>query len=445
MKNKRYLYWITFVAIQGGLIFGLNMAGISGAVPLIKEYFSLSDVSLGIAVSSIMAGCLIGAMIIGGLSDKWGRKPMMILSAVLFMISAAGCALTESLWLFIVCRITAGIGVGSVSVLSPTYIAETAPAKKRGTLVTLNQFAIVIGILLAYVFDYALINFSEAWRYMMAVPFVFGIMFLVSLLFSFPESPRWLVKTGKLKQAQLILEKIGGNIYAEQELKNIKEGTLDTTGKKVKINELFKGKLAKVVFLGSMLAFFAQITGINAVLNYAPTIFSQSGLASEQAMMQSIYVGIVNFLATIFALWLVDRKGRKVLLTWGTGGMTISLAYMVYAFLGGDSGNIGILISLLAYCAFYATSLAPVLWVVTSEIYPNRIRGMAMSFSTALTWLFSFVSVQFFPLIINEFGGAFAFGFFGFFSLFAFFFIWKYIPETKGKSLEQIEKELDLI
>ena len=212
----------------------------------------------------------------------------------------------------------------------------------------------------------------------------------------------------------------------------------------MQFKELFKGKVAKVVFLGSMLAFFAQITGINAVISYAPSIFAQSGFGGDQAMMQSIYLGLVNFLATILALWLVDKKGRKVLLIWGTGGMTIALAVMVYYFLAGNHGGVFILISILAYCAFYAASLAPVMWVVTSEIYPNRIRGLAMSFSSALTWLFAFVSVQFFPLLLNKLGGAFAFGCFGFFSLFALIFIWKYIPETKGKSLEQIERELGL-
>ena len=444
MKNYKYLYWITFIAVQSGLIFGLNMAGISGAVPFIKDYFSLSDVSLGAAVSSIMIGCLVGAMGIGSLSDKYGRKLMMMLAAILFMVSALGCALAESLPVFIISRFVAGLGVGAVSVLAPTYISEIAPAAKRGMLVSNNQFAIVIGILLAYVIDFGLVETINGWRYMMAIPFIFGLIFLVLLIVCFPESPRWLAKVGKYEKAKQVLVKIGGEQHAESELVNIKETLSCDNAEKVKFGELFKGKVAKVVLFGSLLAIFQQITGINAVISYAPTIFSQAGVAGDQALMQSILVGIVNFIFTVVALWLVDKKGRKVLLLWGTAGMTLSLAYMVYSFVGGSAGSIGVLISLLGYIAFFAASLAPVMWVVTSEIYPNRIRGLAMSFSTALSWACTFLAVQFFPWMLNNLGGGFTFGFFGVFSLIAFVFILLYIPETKGKSLEQIEKELAL-
>jgi len=442
MENNRYLYWITFVAVQSGLIFGLNMAGISGAVPFIQDYFVLNDVSLGAAVSSIMIGCLIGAMVIGSLSDKYGRKLMLIISSILFMVSAIGCGMAESLWLFITNRLVAGIGVGAVSVLAPIYISEIAPAEKRGTLVSYNQFAIVIGILLAYVIDYALVEVENGWRYMMAVPFVFGLLFLVLLLVSFPESPRWLAKEGRYDNAQKVLAKIGGDVFAEEKIKEIKISLSASQGPKVKIKELFQGKLAKVVLLGSLLAAFQQITGINAVINYAPTIFSQAGVAGDQALFQSILVGVVNFLFTIVALWLVDKKGRKILLLWGSAGMTISLAYMVYSFVGGSAASIGVLVSLLAYIAFFAASLAPVVWVVTSEMYPTRIRGAAMSFSTAINWACSFLSVQFLPWMLSNLGGGWAFAFFGVFSLLAFIFIKIFIPETKGKSLEQIEKEL---
>ena len=249
-------------------------------------------------------------------------------------------------------------------------------------------------------------------------------------------------KTGQYDKAQLILEKIGGSAYAESELETIKTGLSRTENHKVKIKELFQGKVAKVVLFGSLLAAFQQITGINAVVSFAPSIFSQAGVAGDQALMQSILVGVVNLLFTIVALWLVDKKGRKVLLLWGTAGMTLSLAYMVYSFVGGSAGSLGVLVSLLGYIAFFAASLAPVMWVVTSEIYPNRIRGLAMSFSTAISWACTFITVQFFPWMLNNLGGGYTFGFFGVFSLLAFIFILVYIPETKGKSLEQIEQEL---
>ncbi len=444
MGSNKYLYWITFIAVQSGLIFGLNMAGISGAVPFIKDYFELTEVELGVAVSSIMLGCLVGAMFIGSLSDKYGRKPMMVLAAILFMVSSIGCALANNLSVFIISRVIAGMGVGAVSVLAPTYISEIAPASKRGTLVANNQFAIVIGILLAYIIDYGFTNMESGWRFMMATPVVFGFLFLLLLLISFPESPRWLVSKGKILKAQEVLSLIGGEQYAVQEVQNISQSSDDHKGSKVSLKDLFKGKTAKVVLFGSMLAAFQQITGINAVISFAPTIFSSAGVANDQALMQSILVGVVNLLFTIIALWLVDRKGRKVLLLWGTMGMTISLAYLVYSFIGNNSGSVSVLVSLLGYIGFFAASLAPVMWVVTSEIYPNRIRGLAMSFSTAISWGCTFVTVQFFPWMLSNWGGSYTFGLFGVFSLIAFLFILIYIPETKGKSLEQIEKELHL-
>jgi sugar porter (SP) family MFS transporter len=445
MKNNRYLYWITFIAVLSGLIFGLNMAGISGAVPFIQEYFVLSDVSLGAAVGSIMIGCLVGALAIGTLSDKYGRKSMMIVAAILFIISSLGCALAESVSLFIASRVVAGLGVGAVSVLAPTYISEIAPASKRGTLVANNQFAIVIGILFAYIIDFAFVDFQNGWRLMMAVPVAFGLIFLVLLLVSFPESPRWLAKEGRNSEAKNVLSKIGGEIYAQMEFDNISESLIKSDNKnKVRFNELFKDKVAKVVLIGSLLAAFQQITGINAVISFAPTIFSQAGVGEDQALLQSILVGVVNLLFTIVALWLVDKKGRKVLLLWGTVGMTISLSYMVYSFTVETAGSLGILISLLGYIAFFAASLAPVMWVVTSEIYPNRIRGLAMSFSTGISWICTFLTVQFFPWMLNNLGGAYTFGFFGMFSLIAFIFIFIYIPETKGKTLEQLEVDLAL-
>ncbi|MGQ1788345.1 sugar porter family MFS transporter [Saccharicrinis sp. GN24d3] len=445
MRNNKYLYWITFIAVLSGLIFGLNMAGISGAVPFIQDYFVLSDVSLGAAVGSIMIGCLIGALAIGTLSDKYGRKPMMIVGAILFIASSLGCSLAESIEFFIACRVITGLAVGAVSVLAPTYISEIAPANKRGTLVANNQFAIVIGILLSYVINFAFVDLQNGWRLMMAVPVVFGLLFLLLLLVSFPESPRWLAKEGRNTEAKNLLARIGGEVYAQMESDNISASLVKyANNNKVSFKELFKGKVAKVVLLGSLLAVFQQITGINAVISFAPTIFSQAGVGEDQALLQSILVGVVNLLFTVVALWLVDRKGRKVLLLWGTVGMTISLAYMVYSFTAETAGSYGVLISLLGYIAFFAASLAPVMWVVTSEIYPNRVRGLAMSFSTGISWVCTFLTVQFFPWMLNNLGGAYTFGFFGLFSLIAFIFILIYIPETKGKTLEQLEVDLAL-
>lgn len=444
--NKRFLSWVTFVAINGGLLFGLNMAGISGAIPFIRDYFVLDDITLGMAVSSIMIGCLIGSLFAGSLSDQYGRKAMMMVTALLFMISALGCSLTTSFWFFVVSRIIGGIAVGAASVLGPTYISEIAPPERRGALVSNNQLAIVIGILLAYVIDYALVSLPNGWRYMMGVPFVFSLINIILLNISFPESPRWLAKVGKSDEAHRILEKIGGGIYADKESKSISTSMINqTSNKDVHIKELFRGKLAYVVLLGTLLAAFQQITGINAIVNYAPTIFQQTGVGGDTALLQSIIVGFVNFVFTIVAVRLVDKLGRKTLLLWGTAGMTISLLYLTLTFAFDSSNSFGVLISLLAYIAFFAASLAPVMWVVTSEMYPTRFRGVAMSFSTAVSWGFTLLVVQFFPWLLNNLGGMTSFGFFAGFSLLAFIFIKFYIPETKGKSLEQIESDLGLL
>lgn len=440
--NNRYLYWITFVAINGGLLFGLNMAGISGAIPFLKDFYGLNDIALGMAVSAIIVGCLFGSLFAGSLSDKYGRRSMMEITAVLFILAAIGCSMTSSFWLFVVSRMVCGLAVGSAAVLSPTYISEIAPAEKRGTLVTYNQLAIVIGILLAYFIDYLLVGFDNGWRFMLAVPVVFGLLFLIFLHISFPESPRWLMKVGQSDKARGILVKLGGSVYAESEIMAIKTtGTETKSDSGVHVKELFKGRIGYVVLLGTLLAAFQQITGINAVVNYAPAIFLKTGVGSDTALLQSIIVGFVNFLFTIVAVRLVDRSGRKTLLTWGAAGMTISLIYLSIAF---NSSGLSVLISLLAYIAFFAASLAPVMWVVTSEIYPTRIRGVAMSFSTAVSWIFTLIVVQFFPWMLSHLGGSISFGLFAFFSLAALIFIIFFIPETKGKSLEQIQKDLKL-
>jgi sugar porter (SP) family MFS transporter len=440
--NNRFLYWITFVSVISGLLFGLNMAGISGALPSIQAFYALNDIALGLAVSSLILGALPGALFAGGLSDKYGRRSMLVVTGILFLVSALGCSMVSSLALFVTFRIIGGIAVGAASVLSPTYISEIAPAEKRGTLVTFNQMAIVTGILLAYFIDYALVGSENGWRLMLAVPSVFTVIFLILLQVNFPESPRWLVKAGKSDKALAILEKLGGRDYARAEMKTIEAGNLERkSDTSVHLSELFKGRIGYVVFLGTMLAVFQQITGINAVINYAPTIFQKTGVASNVALLQSIIVGAVNALFTVVAIWLVDRSGRKTLLTWGAAGMTLALAFLAIRF---ESGSIGVLISLLLYIAFFAASLAPVMWVVTSEIYPTRIRGLAMSFSTGISYIITLLVVQFFPWMLSTLGGTVSFGIFGGFSLIAFLFIMFLIPETKGKSLEQIEKDLGI-
>ncbi|CVK16375.1 MFS transporter, sugar porter (SP) family [Apibacter mensalis] len=445
--NTNYLYWITFVAINGGLLFGLNMAGIAGANDLIKQDFSLSDSGLGTVASFLMIGCLIGAFFTGSIAEKYGRKNVMIITAVLYIISSLGCAFATSFIGLTIFRVLSGFAVGATSVVGPMYISEISPAHKRGTLVSFNQFAITIGIFLAYVFDYFLINLGpDSWRYMLGVPAIFGIIFLLYLLFSFPESPRWLLAKGKKEEAIVILSKIGGDSYVNNELPEM-EKSINAEKNKEKTNskELFTGKTGKIVAIGTLIAAFQQITGINAVLIFAPDIFRSAGVGGDTALLQSMIVGIVNVLMTIVALKLVDSKGRKTLLLWGAFGMAISLGYLTYAFLQVEKNSMGVLIALLGYISFFAASFAPVMWVIISEIYPNRIKGLAMSFSTAVSWGCTFLTVYFAPIIRANLGDSALFGIFGVFTVIAFIFVKIWIPETKGKSLEQIEKELGLI
>lgn len=438
-RNNQYLFLYTFITVFGGLIVGLNMAGISGAVPFIQSRFNLDDMLLGAVVGILTVGCLFGALSGGRLSDRFGRKNVMFLSAVLFVISSLGCALSPSMYSLMGFRFLSGLGVGMISTVAPVYISEISPARLRGTLVSYNQLAVVVGILIAYIVDYILIGFENNWRLMLGMPFIFSIVYLL-LLTVLPESPRWFYIQGKGEKAKQVILKLN---LEDKEAANVLTGE-KTENRKVKVKELFRGRLAKVVLIGSLLAALQQITGINVIINYAPAIFEMTGVGGDMALVQSIYVGVVNLLFTLVAVWLVDKVGRKILLLCGSLGMALSLLYLVYTFISPSANGVGSLIAVLFYIGFFAASLAPVMWVVTSEIYPSRIRGTAMSVSTGISWLCTFLTVQFFPWILNNMGGTVAFGIFLAFSLIAFVFIFIYVPETKGKSLEEIEKELGL-
>jgi len=435
-----------FVAVNGGFLFGLNMAGISGAVEMIKGEFTLSDSGLGTVAALLTIGCLIGALFTGNFTEKYGRKNVMITTAVLYIISAIGCALAGSSAILIIFRLLSGLAVGATSVVGPMYISEISPAHNRGKLVSMNQFAITFGILVAYITDYLLIGLGEnSWRYMLAVPAIFGTAYLIFLLTSLPESPRWLLSKNRREEAVSVMNRIGGQQLIDDELPEMEKILLIEKGKeKIRLGEIFKGKTGKIVLIGTLVAAFQQITGINAVIMFAPEIFQSAGSAKVDSMMLSVIVGLVNFFMTIIALWLVDKKGRKTLLLWGAAGMIISLAYLCFEFAKPVQNGIGVLIALLVYISFFAASFAPVMWVIISEIYPNRIKGVAMSFSTAVSWLCVFLAVYFAPVIQGTLGLSYLFGIFGVFSILAFAFVKIWIPETKGKTLEEIEKQLGL-
>ncbi len=417
-RENKPLFLYTFITVFGGLIVGLNMAGISGAVPSLQEQFNLDDMSLGLVVSILIVGCLGGALLGGGLSDRYGRQKVMFSSAVFFIVSSSGCALSSNLASLLVFRLIGGLGIGVISAVAPIYISEISPDPLRGTLFFYNQLAIVIGILIAYIVDYILLDYEWNWRLMLGFPFFFSIGYLL-LLIILPESPRWLSTHGKVNRTRQMASKLN-----------------------LGINEIYAPEANEHVFIGSMLAALQQITGINVIINYAPSIFEMTGVAGDIAIVQSILVGVVNLLFTLVAVWLVDKAGRKILLLAGSLGMSISLFYLIYTFVVPAANGIGALVAVLCYTGFFATSLAPLMWVVTSEIYPSRVRGTAMSFSTGISWLCTFLTVQFFPWILNNLGGSIAFGIFAVFSITAFVFILCGMPQTKEKPLETIEKEL---
>ena len=411
-KSKVILY--SLVAAFGALVVGLNLGGISGAIDIIETEFSLTALAKGLVAGALMIGCLIGALTGGSLSDKFGRRPLMMASAALLAVSAAGCSmLSNGAAALVAFRFIGGLGVGVLSAVIPAYVTEIAPEKMRGTLVSLYQLFVVIGILAAYTANYFLAGSAGGWRYMLGFPLAFAFVDIVLLLF-LPESPVWLEQGNRTKRS-----------YA-------------------KLSELFHGKIARVVFLGCMLAFFQQITGINVVINYAPGILGKVGIAGSDPMLQTVFVGAANLLFTVIALWLCDKFGRKTLLESGCAGLVLSLGYLTYAFSIDAPSNIGILVAILAYIAFFALSLSPLMFVVTSEMYPSHIRGTAMALSTGISWVCAFLVVQFYPWMESTLGTNVTFGIFCALCLMAGLFIHFFIPETKGKKLEDIQKELGL-
>ncbi len=440
--NKWYVYKATIVAAVGGLLFGYDTAVVAGAIGFIKEKYGLQPDMVGWVASCALIGCIVGAMFAGKLSDKVGRRKVLILSAILFAISSAGIAIPMSLNWFVFFRLIGGLGIGIASMLAPMYISEIAPAKIRGQLVSINQLGIVSGILLIYFVNYFIAgwhdeawNISTGWRWMFGSGVIPSLIFLI-LLFFVPESPRWLAQKERWCEAQLILAKINGAQKAEVELKEIKAAlNIETTS----FADILKPGIRKALLIGVVLCIFSQVTGINAIMYYAPEIFKSTGDASGSALMQTVLVGIINLLFTLVAIKYVDKWGRRTLLLLGAGGMAICLAVVGSAFYFGFAHGYLILIAILAYISFFAISLGPLAFVVISEIFSNRNRGMAMSVCVFFLWVSVYIVSQTFPMLLASIGSAFTFWIYMVMSIFAFVFVQKFIPETKGKSLEEIE------
>ena len=443
LSKVKYTYLISAVAAFGGLLFGYDTAVIAGAIGYLEVQFELSPMLTGWAASSAIWGCVFGALFAGALSDKYGRKKVLLLSGLLFTLSALGSAIPDNLTQFVMARFIGGLGVGSASMLSPLYISEIAPAKIRGMLVTLYQLAIVFGINIIYIVNYLIANTHDqvwnvqlGWRYMLGSEGIPAILFFI-LLFFVPESPRWLVKENRSEEALKILNQINRPEETHRILEEIKETVNEEKGSFL---DLFKPGIRKAMVVGSVLAFFSQVTGINAIIYYAPEIFKQVGFGSESALFQTMIIGFVNMLFTLVAIRLIDYWGRRTLLIWGLFGIVSCLLGMGMFFYFEITSGPLLLLFILGFIASFASSLGPIPWVLISEIFPTKTRGTAMSFSIVILWLGVVLITQFFPVLLSLFGGAFTFWIFMINALILLIFTLILIPETKQKTLEEIQE-----
>jgi SP family arabinose:H+ symporter-like MFS transporter len=435
--NIRFVTLISITAALGGLLFGFDTAIISGAIPYIKSYFKLDAVTLGWAVGSGLIGCAAGSLLAGYLADKYGRRAVLMICALLFAISGMGAGISNELYVFILFRIVGGLGVGAAAMVSPMYIAEIAPASQRGRLVALYQLAIVTGILLAYFTNYALNDIGENnWRWMFGSQTLPSLLFLCMLLLV-PETPRWLVGNNKITQATKILQRIANNTNVQEEVQQIKNSFGQQ--EKASVFTLFDKPYKKVILAGVLLAIFQQITGINAILYYAPVIFNQTGLGNSDSLVYTIIIGVVNVVSTFIAIGLVDKVGRRRFLSNGSLLMGLSLVVVAVCFYFEFYKYYIILISVLVYVASFGCTLGAVTWVYLSEIFPNRIRALALSLATFALWLADFLVSYTFPVMIAHLSTSITLGLYAFFCVIAFIYMFINIPETKGKSLEEIE------
>ena len=451
-----YIWTISLVAALGGLLFGYDWVVIGGAKPFFERFFGLADAaSQGWANSCALLGCLVGALLAGALSDRFGRKRLLIFSAFLFAVTSLGNAAAGSFPVFVFWRMLGGVAIGLASNLSPMYIAEVAPAPMRGRLVAINQLTIVLGILAAQFINYLIAdklpqgateefiraswNCRVGWRWMFAATAVPSLLFFAGMFFV-PESPRWLAKNGRPEQARGILARVGGGDYARQALAEI-AATLVNETQRVNFRDLLEPRLRRVLELGVVLAVFQQWCGINVIFNYAEEIFAAAGYNISDTLMNIAWTGSVNLAFTFVALGVVDRGGRRILMLLGAAGLAVIYVALGFCYHAGVKGW-PMLTLVLAAIGCYAMSLAPVTWVIIAEIFPNRIRGAAMSVAVMSLWIACFILTFTFPMLNRTLGPAGTFWLYAAICGAGFVFILLRLPETKGKSLEQIERDL---
>ncbi|PPL01298.1 sugar porter family MFS transporter [Parapedobacter indicus] len=437
--NNGYIVGISLISALGGYLFGFDFAVIAGALPFLREAFALDAWWEGFLTGSLALGCIVGCLIAGRIADQYGRKLGLVLAAAIFAASSLGMAFSANLTVFIAMRFAAGIGVGMASLLSPMYIAEVSPAQVRGRNVAINQLTVVIGILVTNLVNYLLADGgSESWRWMFGLGAVPSVLFFLGVLW-LPESPRWLVKAGRQEQAAKVLHKLGSPDYAESTLSGIHQSLQG--GVRQSFRAVFEKSVRPAVIVGITLALFQQLCGINVVFNYASTIFESVGADLDRQLLETVAIGVVNLLFTLVAMWQVDKLGRRPLML--VGSLGLSIAYIVLALLlQGQAATLLISLFVLLAIAIYATTLAPVVWVLISEIFPNKIRGTASSVAIVALWIGYFILVFTFPILASKLGTFGPFYFYAVICFLGFWFVRYRVKETKGKTLEELEANL---
>lgn len=434
--NLRYVVFLACTAAMGGLLFGFDIAIITGAGPFITRAFHLGDLGLGWAFSSLLFGCVIGSSFAGKLADRYGRRRLLIFVALLFSSTSVAAGLATSFNGFVAARFIGGLAVGGVSLISPMYVAEVAPPSMRGRLGTLYQMSIVTGIIISYGINYLLRDAgANNWRWMFLTGVVPSAIFL-SFVTLAPETPRFLAMAGKPQQALGVLQRIAGRETAEQELNEI---TTNLHNRSQAWRGFLRPGVRRALLASAGLAIFVQVSGINTIIDYAPAIFQSAGWKINAALASTFVVGVTEFVFTLVSLWAIDRYGRKPLYITGSAGMAICLLGLLVTVLEGRFEGPVVLVLILAYLAFFSACIGPVFWTLVPEIFPNDVRGIAMTVPVLIQWVANAIVVLLFPYAFHVLGKDFTFTFLMLMSLAQGAFTWRYVPETKNKRLEEIE------
>lgn len=438
MKTHSVLAWSMVVAL-GGFLFGFDTAVISGAEKSIQQFWQLSAFEHGLTISIALIGTVIGSLLGARPSDLFGRKNTLYFVALAYLLSSVGTAMAGNWSVFLVFRLMGGLGVGISSVTAPIYISEISPADKRGRLVGLFQFNVVLGILISYLSNYLISQVGESsWRWMLGVQAFPSALFFV-LIYFVPESPRWLILKKGAEQKALEILRIINPANCEQELLAIKNSKLSSAAS---ATGLFSGQYKTPVILAILFAFFNQVSGINAIIYYAPRIFEMAGLGAHSSLLSTVGIGLINFIFTLIGINIIDRVGRRILMLVGSFGLIISLFLVAFTFYSGQFSGYAIPIYMMIFIAFFAFSQGAVIWVFISEIFPNQVRAKGQTLGSSTHWVMAAIIAFCFPYLAESLGGAVTFSFFGIMMVCQLVFVWKFMPETKGRSLEQIESNI---